>query len=65
MSTITVDNIEYDISNLAKDEQAIVAAINKCDAELEHLNHMVAVISTARQAYVNDLGQRLKKEEYK
>jgi GTP:adenosylcobinamide-phosphate guanylyltransferase len=65
MSKITVDNVDYDIANLQEEERAIVIAINKCDEELERLNHMYAILSTARQAYVNDLGSRLNKEDFK
>lgn len=64
MSTVTIDNVEHNIDNLGKEEKAIVMAINKCDLEIEHYNHLLAIVSTARQAYVNDLGQRLNKEEF-
>jgi|TARA_B110000444_G_C18694906_1_gene526065 hypothetical protein len=60
--TITIDETTHDVSSLSKDQQSIVNAINKCDVDLEDLKHKMAITQTARQAYVNDLGDQLKEE---
>jgi len=60
MATITIDGIEHDSDNFDKDQRALHNAINFCDAKLADLDHEKAALSTARQAYVNDLGNSLK-----
>ena len=65
MSTITIDGVEHDVDGLTDDQKAICVAITKVDEELVRLNHLQAALQTARQAYVNDLGGQLNKEEFK
>ena len=62
MATITIDGIEHDSDNFDKDQRALHNAINFCDAKLADLDHEKAALSTARQAYVNDLGNSLKED---
>tara|TARA_B100001094_G_scaffold42261_1_gene37025 strand:- start:5160 stop:5348 length:189 start_codon:yes stop_codon:yes gene_type:complete len=60
MSTITIDGIEHDTESFNKDQQALHHAINFCDVKLVELDNEKAALQTARQAYVNDLGNSLK-----
>lgn len=60
--TITIDEVVYDVTSLTKEQQFIVIAINKCDFDIEDYKHKTAIAQTARQAYVNDLGQQLKED---
>ena len=60
MSTITIDGVEYDSEGFTKDQKALYHAIQYCDIKLADIQNETAAIKTARQAYVNDLGQSLK-----
>ena len=42
------------------DQQALVQAIKFCDVKSAEVQNTLAALKTARQAYVNDLGERLK-----
>ena len=61
MSTITIDDKEYKIDNMSDEEKSLVLAMNYCDAKIAETQNQLAALKTARQAYVNDLGSRLKK----
>ena len=61
MSTITIDDKEYDIDKMSDEEKSLVQAMNYCDAKIAETQNQLAALKTARQAYVNDLGSRLKK----
>jgi len=60
MSSITIDGIEHDTESFNTDQKALLHAIQYCDAKLGDLDNERAAVQTARQAYVNDLGQNLK-----
>jgi hypothetical protein len=51
MSTITIDNKEYDLNLLSDDAKAQLASIQFVDAELVRLNAKAAALQTARMAY--------------
>ena len=61
MSTITIDDKQYDIDKMSDEEKSLVQAMNYCDAKIAETQNQLAALKTARQAYVNDLGSRLKK----
>ena len=61
-ATITIDGIEYNTADFNKDQQLLHHAINYCDAKLAETDNQLAALKTARQAYVNDLGNSLKEE---
>jgi hypothetical protein len=48
---------------MTKEQRLLVNAIGYCDKRKTELDHELAAIQTARQAYVNDLGAQLKGEE--
>ena len=44
-------------------QKAIIGHLQMCDREILHHQNMLAVVQTARQAYINDLGNQLNTEE--
>jgi cell division protein FtsB len=62
MATITVDDRKYDVDKLSKEAQAQVASLQFVDAELQRLNAQIAVLQTARRAYITALRNTLPKE---
>ena len=61
MSTITIDDKEYEIENMTDEEKSLVQAMNYCDAKIAETQNQLAALKTAKQAYVNDLVARLQK----
>jgi len=61
MNTITIDEKEYEVENMDDEQKSLVQAMNYCDAKIAETQNQLAALKTARQAYVNDLGSRLKK----
>jgi hypothetical protein len=51
MSTITIDNKEYDLNLLSDEAKAQLASIQFVDAELVRINAKAAALQTARMAY--------------
>lgn len=60
--SITIDGVEHIIDKLSDEQKAIVLSINKADEEIERCKHLIAICQTARQAYINDLGNQLNTE---
>ena len=58
--TITIDEKEYLIENMDNEQKSLVQAVKFCDVKAMELQNELAAVKTARQAYVNDLGERLK-----
>ncbi len=58
--TITIDEKEYLIENMDDEQRSLVQAVKFCDVKAMELQNELAAVKTARQAYVNDLGERLK-----
>ena len=59
MTTITIDNIEYDTDKLSDEAKAQLASIQFCDQELQRLQAQAAAIQTARMAYAKALQSAL------
>jgi hypothetical protein len=58
--TIKIDDKEYLVKNMNDEQKALVQAIKFCDVKTMEVQNELAALKTARQAYVNDLGERLK-----
>ena len=58
--TIKIDDKEYLVENMNDEQKALVQAIKFCDVKTMEVQNQLAALKTARQAYVNDLGERLK-----
>ena len=58
--TIKIDDKEYLVEYMNDEQKALVQAIKFCDVKTMEVQNELAALKTARQAYVNDLGERLK-----
>ena len=61
--TITIDGNEYVIDNLSEDHRNVINHIQVADQEIARLQTVIAILTTGRQAYINQLGEELGKEE--
>ncbi|MDI1231255.1 MAG: DUF6447 family protein [Methylobacter sp.] len=59
MTTITIDNKEYELESLSEEAKAQLASLQFVDAELQRLNARSAVLQTARIAYSKALNDAL------
>ena len=55
MTTIKIDNIDYDTDKLSDEAKAQLASIQFCDQELARLQAQAAAYQTARMAYAKAL----------
>jgi hypothetical protein len=55
MTTINIDNIEYDTDKLSDEAKAQLVSLQFCDQELARLQAQAAAIQTARMAYAKAL----------
>ena len=60
---ITIDDVEYSLSDLSDNAKAQLANIQFVDAQLQQLNNELAVSDTARIGYTNALKGELSKVE--
>jgi flagellar biosynthesis/type III secretory pathway chaperone len=61
--TITIDGTEYVIDNLSEEHRNIINHIQVADQEIARLQTVIAILTTGRQAYINQLGDELGKDE--
>ena len=59
-NSIKIDDKDYLVEDMDDDQKALVQAIKLCDVKSAEVQNTLAALKTARQAYVNDLGERLK-----
>jgi hypothetical protein len=59
VTTITIDNQEYDLDQLSENAKLQLQSIHFVDSELQRLNAQAAVLQTARVAYSNALNEAL------
>jgi hypothetical protein len=59
MTTIKIDNIDYDLDTLSDEAKAQLASLQFCDQELARLQAQAAAIQTARMAYAKALNESL------
>ncbi len=59
MTTIKIDEKEYDLDQLSEEAKAQLASLQFVDAELQRLNAQSAVLQTARMAYSKALTNAL------
>ena len=59
MTTINIDNIEYDTDKLSDDAKAQLVSLQFCHQELQRLQAQAAAIQTARMAYAKALQSAL------
>lgn len=61
--TITIDGVEYNVSNLSENARNQVVNLRVTDAEIEKLQQQLAIFQTARTAYAKALSEELPKKE--
>lgn len=61
MSTIKIDNVDYDTNTLSEEAKAQLMSMQFCDQELARLQAQAAALQTARQAYAKVLKDALPK----
>ena len=59
MTTIKIDNKDYDTDTLSSEAKAQLASIQFCDQELARLKSQAAAYQTARMAYSKALKEAL------
>jgi hypothetical protein len=59
--TITIDDVEYNLTELSEEAKAQVASIQFVESQLQQLNSEWAVSDTARIGYSNALRAELQK----
>ena len=59
MTTINIDNVEYDTDKLSDDAKAQLVSLQFCDQELQRLQAQAAAIQTARITYAKALQSAL------
>jgi hypothetical protein len=55
MTTVTIDNKDYDLDSLSDEAKAQLQMLQFADQEIVRLNAQLAVVQTARLAYSNAL----------
>ena len=55
MTTINIDNVEYDTDKLSDEAKAQLVSLQFCDQELQRLQAKAAAYQTARIAYAKAL----------
>ena len=59
MTTIKIDNVDYDTDTLSNEAKAQFIALQFCDQELARLQAQAAAYQTARLAYAKALKEAL------
>ena len=62
MTTIKIDNVEYEFDKLSTEAKAQLISMQFCDQELQRLQSHAAALQTARQAYAKALQESLASE---
>jgi hypothetical protein len=55
MTTIKIDNVDYETDKLSDEAKAKLVSLQFCDQELARLQAQAAAYQTARQAYAKAL----------
>ena len=63
MTTITIDGVEHNVDNLSEDQKNVMSHVQIADTEIARMHQLIAVLTTGRQAYINELGQALNKDD--
>jgi len=64
--TITIDGVEHPVNDLTEEHRTVIGHVQVADQEIAKLQNLIAIITTGRQAYINELGKELngKEEEF-
>ena len=61
--TITIDDKEYVIDQLSDEHRNVINHVTIADQEIARLQTTIAILTTGRQAYINQLGKELDVKE--
>jgi hypothetical protein len=59
MTTIKIDNKDYELESLSAEARAQLFSLQATDAEIQRLNILMAMTQTARNAYAKELAALL------
>jgi len=59
METITIDGKDYDIESMSEDAKNELLSIQMCDQKVNDLQAELAIVQTARNAYILSLKSML------
>ena len=57
--TITIDRVEHPIDDLNEQHKVVIGHVQVADQEIAKLQNLIAILTTGRQAYINELGKEL------
>ena len=63
MTTITIDGVEHNVDKLSEDQKNVMSHVQIADTEIARMHQLIAVLTTGRQAYINELGQALNQDD--
>ncbi len=61
--TITIDGNEYILDQLSDDHRNIINHVQIADQLIAQFQTEIAILTTGRQAYINQLGEELGKQD--
>jgi len=61
--SITIDGTEYFVDQMSDEHVTVINHIQIADAKIQDLQTEIAIMTTGRQAYINQLGEELGKED--
>lgn len=63
MVKITLDGLEYEAENLNSTAKANVQSLHYVETQLQRLNNELAVLQTAKKAYLDSLRSEIEKSD--
>lgn len=61
--TITIDGDEYVLDQLSDEHRNVIQHVQVADQEIARMQTQIAILTTGRQAYINQLGEELQKSD--
>lgn len=61
--TITIDGNEYVLDQLSDEHKNVIQHVQVADQEIARMQTQIAILTTGRQAYINQLGEELQKSD--
>ena len=61
--TVTIDGKEYILDQLSEQHRTLINHIQIADQLIAQYQTQIAILTTGRQAYINELGEELGKDD--
>jgi hypothetical protein len=58
-ATVTIDGVVHNIDSLSEQHRVVMGHVQVADQEIAKLQNLIAILTTGRQAYINELGKEL------